>query len=102
MLSLGFDAQAALVDDPNRAPLRSAALAFDVPQTPAEARPFEAWTARAQALAADLDADLVDDRGQLLAAASFDAIGGELERLYAALAQRDFAAGSAAARRLFS
>jgi hypothetical protein len=102
VLSLGFDAQAALVDDPNRAPLRSAALAFDEPQTPAEARPFEAWTARAQALAADLDADIVDDRGQLLAAASFDAIGGELERLYTALAQRDFAAGSAAARRLFS
>jgi hypothetical protein len=102
VLSLAFDAQAALLDDPNRAPLRSAALAFDVPQTPAEARPFEAWTARAQALAADLDADLVDDRGQPLAPASFDAIGGELQRLYAALSQRDFAAGSAAARRLFS
>jgi hypothetical protein len=102
VLSLGFDAQAALLDDPSRAPLRSAALAFDVPQTPAEAKPFEAWTTRAQALAADLDADIVDDRGQLLAPASFDAIGGELERLYAALAQRDFAAGSAAARRLFS
>jgi hypothetical protein len=102
VLSLGFDAQAALLDDPTRAPLRSAALAFDVPQTPAEARPSEAWTARAQALAADLDADLVDDRGQPLAAASFEAIGVELQRLYAALAQRDFAAGSAAARRLFS
>jgi hypothetical protein len=38
----------------------------------------------------------------LLGAASFDVIGRELGQLYTALAARDLAAGSAAARRLFS
>ncbi|HSN33488.1 MAG TPA: cell division protein FtsZ, partial [Ideonella sp.] len=102
VLTLEFDPQAALVDDPNRAPLRTAMLAFDVPQTPAEAKPFARWSALARALADDLDADLLDDRGQALAEASFAAIERELEQLYAALAARDLAAGSAAARRLFA
>ncbi|HEX7382897.1 MAG TPA: cell division protein ZipA C-terminal FtsZ-binding domain-containing protein, partial [Burkholderiaceae bacterium] len=102
VLTLEFDPQAALVDDPNRAALRSTVLAFDVPQTPAEAKPFARWVELARALSDDLDADVLDDRGQPLADASFAAIERELERLYEALAARDLAAGSAAARRLFA
>jgi len=61
-----------------------------------------AWCAAGEALSLALDASLVDDRGQPLNPAAFETIGNELERLYGALAARDIAAGSPAARRLFS
>lgn len=102
VLSLHFDAQAALAEDPAQSALREVTLAFDVPQTAAGERPFAAWCAAGEALAASLDAALFDDGGQPLAPAAFGAIGAELDRLYEALAARDLAAGSAAARRLFS
>ena len=79
-----------------------AALGFDVAQTDAAKSPFAAWQASATGLARDLDAGMVDDRGQPLTPDSFAFIDGELVRLYEALAARDLAAGSAAARRLFS
>lgn len=102
LLTLVFDSQAALSDDPNSAPLRELTLGFDVSQTDAAARPFAAWQASATALSNDLDADIVDDRGQPLTPEGFAFIDGELVRLYEALQGRDLAAGSAAARRLFS
>lgn len=102
VLSLTFDPQAALADDPNQAALRDLTLGFDVPQTAASAEPFSAWQASAQALALGMDADIVDDNGQPLSPAGFAAIGAELGQLYAALEARDIAAGSPAARRLFS
>ena len=102
VLTLGFDSQAALSDDPNTAALRELALGFDVSQTDPSAAPFAAWQASALGLAQDLDADIVDDRGQPLTAEGFAFIDSELVRLYAALQARDLAAGSAAARRLFS
>jgi hypothetical protein len=102
VLTLAFDAQAALADDPSQAALRELTLAFDVPQTGSAASPFAAWCAAGEALSAELDAALHDDGGQPLHPTSFAAIGQELERLYASLAERDLAAGSAAARRLFS
>jgi hypothetical protein len=102
LLTLTFDSQAALSDDPGAAALRELALGFDVSQTDAAASPFAAWHASAIGLSQDLDADIVDDRGQPLTAAGFSFIDGELVRLYEALQARDLAAGSAAARRLFS
>lgn len=102
VLTLGYDSAAALADDPQQAALRSATLAFDVPQTDPAEQPFLAWQSRAQALAPALDALTVDDNGQPLSDAGFQAIGIELERLYQALAARDLPAGSMAARRLFS
>ena len=45
---------------------------------------------------------VVDDNGHQLHPESFTAIGDELGKLYEALAARDVAAGSMAARRLFS
>ena len=55
-----------------------------------------------QALAEDMQAELVDDNGAALSQAGFTAIGAELGQLYEALNGRDLPAGSAAARRLFS
>ena len=106
VLTLSYDAQAALAalsgDSPAQAALRNVTLAFDVPQTDPTAAPFTAWQASAQALSLGMDAAIVDDNGQPLTAPGFAAIGAELQRLYDALAERDLAAGTPAARRLFS
>jgi len=102
VLSLSFDAQAALADDPDKAAVRTLTLSFDVPQTDRRGEPFAAWRKSAEALAAEMDAAVVDDAGRPLPSEGFTAIGGDLEQLYEKLEQRDLAAGSAAARRLFS
>jgi hypothetical protein len=102
MLVLSFDSQVALSDDPSQTALRELTLSFDVPQTDAASEPFAAWYARALALARSMDAVVVDDRGQPLGPPAFASIDAELKRLYAALAERDLAAGSLAARRVFS
>ena len=102
VLTLQFDAQAALAEDPEAQSLRELTLSLDVPQTPAEQEPFAAWQEAARALARDLEAEVCDDRGQVLGLHAFAAIDVELKKLYEALAERDLAAGSPAARRLFS
>lgn len=102
ILTLAFDPIAALSEDPARSVLRDVTLAFDVPQTEPSAEPFTQWQASAQALSLGMDAEVVDDQGAPLSAAGFAAIGAELGQLYDALAARDLAAGSGAARRLFS
>lgn len=102
LLTLQFDVQAALAEEAHNAPVRELTLAFDVPQTAAAQQPFNAWCAAGEALALALDAFVSDDQGQPLFFAAFPTIGAELEDLYAQLAQRDLAAGSPAARRLFS
>jgi hypothetical protein len=102
VLTLQFDAQAALADYPSQSAIQLITLNFDVPQTAADHGPFALWTQSAQALARDMDALLVDDQGQPLSASSFESIGARLEQLYLALEQHDLAAGSMLARRLFA
>ena len=102
VLTLTYDSQAALADEPDRAAVRDVTLAFDVPQTDASVEPFKAWQAAAQALAVGMDAAIVDDDGRPLSSAGFEAIGAELGALYAALEARGLAAGTPSARRLFS
>jgi hypothetical protein len=102
ILTLQFDAQAAFAEDPYRATVTELVLTFDVPQTAAEVRPYDHWCRVGLGLAVDLDAVLFDDSGQPLNPDSLPAVGEELNKLYVALAERDLAAGSAAARRLFS
>ncbi len=102
VLTLSFDSQAALAEDPNQSALRDVTLSFDVPQTDPVAEPFVAWQASAQALSLGMDAGIVDDAGHPLSPEGFAYIGGELKTLYEALEQRGLPAGSAAARRLFS
>jgi hypothetical protein len=77
-------------------------LVLDVPQTPASAEPFPAWHLAATQLAIDLDATVIDDQGQPISLRAFDAIGQELNQLYSRLEALDLAAGTPAARRLFS
>ncbi|MBW8893566.1 MAG: cell division protein FtsZ, partial [Burkholderiales bacterium] len=102
VLTLQFDAQAALAEDPEALSLRELTLSLDVPQTPAETEPFALWQESARGLARDLEAEVCDDRGQVLGLHAFAAIDVELKKLYEALVERDLAAGSPAARRLFS
>jgi hypothetical protein len=102
VLVLTFDPQAALAEDPNQAAVRDVTLSLDVPQTPESAEPFAAWQHTARALATGIDATLVDDDGQPITLHAFAAIGQQLGGLYRQLEERDLAAGSATARRLFS
>ena len=102
LLVLSFDAQAALADDPQSAPVRECLLSLDVPQTEERAEPFPAWHSAARALADDMDALLVDDQGQPVTLHAFATIGEELSKLYKQLEALDLAAGTPAARRIFS
>ncbi len=102
MLVLSVDSQAALTDDPQGAVVRECMLSLDVPQTAASVEPFPAWHLMGKQLADDLDATAVDDQGQAITLHAFDAIGTEIDDLYRRLEQLDLAAGSPAARRLFS
>jgi hypothetical protein len=102
VLVLGFDSQTALADNPGAAAVREVQLWLDVPQTAEGAEPFPAWHGAARLLAADMDAVMIDDGGRPITLHAFAAIGDDLAKLYVALAARDLAAGSAAARRLFN
>jgi hypothetical protein len=102
LLVLAVDPQAALAEDPQAAVVRECTLTLDVPQTPASQEPFPAWHLTGKQLADDLDATAVDDQGQTITLHAYDAIGKELDELYQKLEQLDLAAGTPAARRLFS
>ncbi len=102
VLVLAFDSQAALADDPQKAAVRECHLSLDVAQTAASAEPFPAWHNAARSLCDDMAATAVDDFGEPITLHAFAGIGQELEALYAQLESHDLAAGSAAARRLFS
>ena len=102
LLVLTVDSQAALADSPQDSAVRDCLLALDVPQSPESAEPFPAWHRAATALAEDLDATAIDDQGKPVTLHAFDGIGQELNQLYRRLEALDLAAGTAAARRLFS
>ncbi len=102
LLVLAVDSQAALAEQPQHSAVREAVLSLDVPQSPEAGEPFPAWHRSATALADELDATAVDDHGQPITLHAFAAIGGEVAQLYRRLEALDLAAGSPAARRLFS
>ncbi|MDE2395648.1 MAG: cell division protein FtsZ [Burkholderiales bacterium] len=102
VLVLGFDPQAALAEDPQQAALNACTLTLDVAQTEERAEPFPAWHRVATLLADEMGATVVDDQGRPVTLHAFDAIGRDLQDLYRRLEALDLAAGSAAARRLFS
>ena len=77
-------------------------MGLDVAQVERSEQPFVRLRDVAQAMAQAMDGIITDDNGQVLPRDAMDAIGGELEGLYDTLEQRDLAAGSALARRLFS
>lgn len=106
VLVLAVDAQVALDqqagDVAQARALRDCTLTLDVPQTPAAAEPFPAWHRAANELCDELDATACDDQGTPVTLQALAAIGRELGQLYARLEALDLAAGSPAARRLFS
>ncbi|HEX5389972.1 MAG TPA: cell division protein ZipA C-terminal FtsZ-binding domain-containing protein [Burkholderiaceae bacterium] len=102
ILSLQFDTQAALAEDPEQSALREVSLSLDVPHVARNERPYQRMREAAAALAAAMDGVVTDDNGQPLAPELLDRIGADLEGLYDALDSHDLAAGSAQARRLFS
>lgn len=102
VLSLSFDTQAAMADDPALSAIRDVVISLDVPQVDRAERPFVRLREVALALADSMDGVVTDDNGLLLSVEAMDVIGSELEQLYDTLDQRDLSAGSALARRLFS
>lgn len=102
ILSLTFDSQAAMAEDPEQTALREVALALEVTHVPRSEQPFQRMRQAAIALAEAMDGVITDDAGQLLSIETMDSIGADLESLYDALDSRDLSAGSPQARRLFS
>ncbi len=102
VLVLGFDSHAALAEDPAQSAIRDISLHLDVAQVDRAERAFERMRDAAMALAQAMEGVVTDDDGQPLAAQTMEVIGKELESLYNTLEQRDLAAGSPLARRLFS
>ncbi len=101
-LSLAFDAQAAMAEDPEQSALRELALSLEITHVPRSEQPFERMRQAAAALAEAMDGVVTDDAGQPLSTEALDQIGADLENLYDALDGWELSAGSARARRLFS
>ncbi len=102
VLSLSFDAQAALADDPSQSAVHVLALSLDVAQVDRGEHAFARMREVARSLADSMDGVVTDDNGLALTPQAMDHIGAELEHLYDTLDQRDLSAGSPLARRLFS
>lgn len=102
ILSLVFDPQAAMADDPEQSALREVALSLEVTHVARSEQPFVRLRQAATALAEAMDGVVTDDAGAPLSTDTMDRIGADLEALYDALDARDLSAGSPQARRLFS
>jgi hypothetical protein len=99
---LSFDPHAALAEDPALSAIRTLDLHLDVAQVARAEQGFERICNVAYALAQAMDGIVTDDHGQTLAPEGLDQINTQLQTLYNRLEQRDLAAGSPLARRLFS
>ena len=102
ILSLAFDSQAAMAEDPEQSALREVALSLEVTHVPRSEQPFLRMRQAAAALAEAMEGVITDDAGQPLSTDTMDGIGADLESLYDALDSHDLSAGSPQARRLFS
>ena len=102
LLTLSFDPQAAMADDPEQSALRSVSLALEVTHVARSEDAFARLRSVAFALAHSMEGAVTDERGEPLGEPALDMIAEDLQRLYDALESRDLAAGSPQARRLFS
>jgi hypothetical protein len=102
ILSLSFDPQAAMAEDPEQSALRDITLSLEITHVPRSEEPFIRMRQSAAVLASAMDGVVTDDAGQPLTDATMDSIGTDLQSLYDALDARDLSAGSPQARRLFS
>lgn len=76
-------------------------LLLDVPRAPQDQDPFGRLVVTANALAAALDAAIVDDQSRGLSAQALESIGRQIEPVYVKLAEAQMAAGSPRALALF-
>lgn len=102
LLSLTFDTQAALADEPALSAVRECTLSLDVPQVPRSDQPFARLQQAAEHLAEQMEGLITDGSGQMLSPQVMQQIGHDLEKLYDALDEQELSAGSPQARRLFS
>ena len=102
ILSLSFDTQAAMADDPALSAIREFTLSLDVPQVPRDEHAFARLREAARILGSEMDGVITDGAGHALSDNDLNAIAADLEQLYDALDQRELSAGSPQARRLFS
>ncbi|WP_372658234.1 cell division protein ZipA C-terminal FtsZ-binding domain-containing protein [Hydrogenophaga sp.] len=102
ILSLSYDSQAAMAEDPEKSALREFTLSLEVTHVPRSEQPFVRLRQAAATMAQAMDGVVTDDAGQPLSTETMDHIGADLEGLYDALDSRDLSAGSPQARRLFS
>lgn len=102
ILSLAFDTQAALADDPALTAIRDFSLSLDVPQIARDEQPFNRLREVARLLAERMDGVVTDGNGQILGDEVLNQIASDLQQLYNALDARELSAGTQQARRLFS
>ena len=102
VLTLTYDAQAAMSDDPEQSAVRDIVLSLDVAQVHRSQQPFARLREVAAALGEAMDGVLCDQNGTPLPAMTMEPIAADLEQLYDKLDSRELSAGSALARRLFS
>jgi len=102
MLTLIYDAQAAMSDDPEQSAVREVLLSLDIPQVHRSEQPFARLREVAAALGEAMDGVLCDQNGTPLPAMTMEPIAADLEQLYDMLDSRELSAGSVLARRLFS
>ncbi len=102
VLTLSYDTQAALSEDPEQSAIRDITLSLDVAQVHRSEQPFARLREVAASLGQAMDGVLCDQNGTLLPAMTMDPIAADLELLYDKLDSRELSAGSALARRLFS
>ena len=102
VLALAFDPQAAMADDPDQSAIRDLRITLDVPHIESTLQPFERMVRIATSLAQEMDGAMVDDSGQPLNPKAMESIARDLVDLYRVLDERDLAAGSPLARRLFA
>ena len=102
ILALAFDPQAAMADDPDQSAIRDLRITLDVPHIESALQPFERMVRIATSLAQEMDGAMVDDSGHPLNPKAMESIAHDLVELYRVLEERDLAAGSPLARRLFA
>ena len=102
VLTLAYDTQAALSDDPEQSAIRDILLSLDVAQVHRSEQPFARLREVAAELCKNMDGVLCDQNGTPLPAMTMEPIAADLEQLYDKLDTRELSAGSALARRLFS
>ena len=102
ILALAFDPQAAMADDPDQSAIRELRITLDVPHIESGLQPFERMVRIATSLAQEMDGAMVDDSGHPLNPKAMESIARDLVDLYRVLDERDLAAGSPLARRLFA